>query len=170
MWKKIKNFSNYEVSETGEVRSLGARGKAGKILRQHCNQKRRGYYYVGLGTGQRGVYATKAVHRLVAEAFIPNPEHKPQVNHKDGNKANNAVTNLEWVTHTENIHHSIATGLFNAGSKKEIHQYDTSGKFLKTFKSINEAAKVLGIHRVLISNVINGKHKTTHGFVFKEVS
>lgn len=73
-----------------------------------------GYRYIQLGTTR------KLVHRLIAQTFIPNPDNKPCVNHKDGNKLNNTVSNLEWVTHSENMRHAFDTGIYPArkGSKQ----------------------------------------------------
>lgn len=107
IWKDIENWKGYQVSNLGNVRSFRERGghhilkEPHQIAFQHNNP--RGYLTVGLGKGN----VKACVHRLVASAFIPNPENKPQVNHKDGNKHNNHVSNLEWVTHQENIIHAF---------------------------------------------------------------
>ncbi len=105
MWKECSVCSNYEVSKYGDVR----RKETKRILKQ--NLKKDNYLEVSISMGSRQNVKHYLVHRLVAEAFIPNPENKPQVNHKDGNTTNNQVTNLEWVTNQENITHSIITGL-----------------------------------------------------------
>ena len=107
-WRPVKGFEDrYEVSNDGQIRSLdtvlncrgtGTRIHKGKILPQRANC--RGYITVNLCKDSK--MHTKLVHRLVAEAFIPNIFGKPQVNHIDGNKKNNSITNLEWVTNAEN--------------------------------------------------------------------
>ena len=108
IWKPVKGFENYEVSNLGQVKSLNYnRTKEAKILRL-CKNKD-GYLTVTLYKNGKG-YAKK-VHRLVTAAFIPNPEGKTEVNHIDGNKTNNRVENLEWATHSENMHHAWETGL-----------------------------------------------------------
>lgn len=96
-WKEISGFPDYLVSDNGEVFSK----RHGKILKPYNNYK--GYEKVQLYVDGRSY--KKRIHRLVAEAFINNPEHLPEVNHKDLNKHNNAVSNLEWVTGEENRKH-----------------------------------------------------------------
>ena len=118
----------------------------------------------------------KQVHRLVAEAFIPNPYKKRCVNHKDGNKINNHVDNLEWVTHQENTIHAWETGLQmmtpercyknKVNSSKKVNQYDLNGNLLHTWESQSQAAKHLHIHQTVISNCCLGKQKTGKGFIF----
>lgn len=96
-WKKIEGFPNYSVSNLGRVRN----DKKNRIMEYSYNAKK--YYRVALSKNNKR-YA-RLVHRLVAEAFIPNPDNKPQVNHIDGNKVNNCVNNLEWATNQENQDH-----------------------------------------------------------------
>ncbi|MCI7634018.1 MAG: NUMOD4 motif-containing HNH endonuclease [Mollicutes bacterium] len=117
LWKDIKGYEGcYQVSNLGRIKSLdrmtnnqyGEYFMKGRILKNSII-KDKGYCRVSLNNGNGKI--SKRVHRLVAEAFIPNPENKPEVNHKDGNKLNNCVSNLEWCTNKENIEHSIRTGL-----------------------------------------------------------
>lgn len=122
VWKPIKGFEGlYEVSNMGRVKSLdraynlpieyfpgGKALKKGRIISGNKGDKH--YQQVALFDRQ-GKKKYASIHRLVAEAFIPNPEGKKQVNHIDGNKQNNNVSNLEWVTPSENIIHSYNTGL-----------------------------------------------------------
>ena len=99
MFKTCEKNQKYKVNESGDI--LGA---SGKILKGFIHPK--GYKHVFLGNGD-----CSKVHRLVAQAFIPNPENKPEVNHKDGNKLNNHVSNLEWATHSENMRHAVNNSL-----------------------------------------------------------
>ena len=125
-WKPIKGYEGlYEVSDKGQVRSLdrinhrGTKYK-GRILRNRNTPN--GYYAVMLS--KNGIEKIYTVHRLVATTFIPNPENKEEINHKDGNKKKNILENLEWVTRSENVKHAYKTGLNPSGkgarSKGEI--------------------------------------------------
>lgn len=117
-WKPVVGFeSAYEVSSTGEIRTIARKVKcrggkyriiASKVLSPHIGQD--GYLHVMLSN--QGKSKLVSVHRVVATAFIPNPENKPQVNHRDGNKTNPCVNNLEWVTRSENAQHAIRNNLW----------------------------------------------------------
>lgn len=109
IWKPIKDFEGlYEVSNMGNVRSLNYRCTGEIKILKLCKDKD-GYMVVNLYKNKK-LYR-KSVHRLVAATFIPNIDNKPQVNHIDGDKTNNRVSNLEWCTNSENQHHAWATGL-----------------------------------------------------------
>lgn len=103
MLKEIENYSNYLVSDDGRIFN-----KKGHEIKQRLN--RDGYPTIFLWKNNKGT--CYCVHRRVAIAFISNPENKPCINHKDGNKANNNLDNLEWCTYSENLRHAIDTGLF----------------------------------------------------------
>lgn len=115
----------YQVSNYGNVKSLDRvikekTGKTqtlkGRILKPRINPG--GYYYVGLG--KNGTRATFAIHQLVARAFIPNPNKKRTINHINGNKLSNSVSNLEWSTYSENLEHAYKTGLRQAVKPSEV--------------------------------------------------
>lgn len=102
IWESVNGYEGlYEVSNLGRVRSLKRATTSGVVLKQTVKH---GYMHVCLS--KEGKPSTKSVHRLVAEAFIANPMDKPVVNHLDGDKTNNAVSNLEWATYSENELHS----------------------------------------------------------------
>jgi HNH endonuclease/NUMOD4 motif len=117
IWKKIEGYENYEVSSLGRIRSIGINyvtdyknrrfGRKPKLLKFHFGPQ---YYRVCLS--KKGKQLKYAVHRLVAKAFIPNPENKPEVNHINGDKLDNRVENLEWVTRSENAVHAFKNGFF----------------------------------------------------------
>ena len=138
----------YEVSNLGRVR------RNGKILKPWKNNW--GYLLVSLC--KNGIVRNARIHRLVALAFIPNPQNLPQVNHKDEDKTNNAVSNLEWCTAGYNINYS---------QSKPVLQFDKSGNFITEYKSIIEAERITGISNGKISLCCQGKFKTAGGFVWK---
>lgn len=116
LWLPIENYPGYEISNYGKARSvdrltIGPRGKQwlrlGVLLKQSIGTS--GYSIIA--PSKCGRNHTLMIHRLVAQAFLPNPKNKPEVNHKDGNKQNNHVDNLEWATGSENMRHSTDTEL-----------------------------------------------------------
>ena len=111
-WKPIKGYEGlYEVSNFGRVKSLDRINCCGKRVQSKLFSTQAKKNYITVVLNNDGNSKTFRIHRLVAQAFIPNPENKPCVNHKDGNKQNNHVNNLEWCTHSENMKHAHDTGL-----------------------------------------------------------
>lgn len=109
-WKRMiyhgKDLGDfYLVSNTGEIKGV----KTGKIRKKNINQE--GYYFVGISLGSRSNKPIVKIHRAVAETFIGNPNNLPMINHKDGNKLNNNVENLEFCTHQYNVNHAVKMGL-----------------------------------------------------------
>lgn len=125
IWKDVKDFEGlYQISNTGKVRSLKRNNTNGKILKSAFNYK--GYEVVYFSKNNKK-YVRK-IHRLVAESFIPNLNHKEQVNHIDGNKANNNVDNLEWCTCRENIIHAYRNNLFE--KQRNSHKNKKNGSLV----------------------------------------
>lgn len=179
IWKDIVGFEGYYmVSSFGSVKSFDRRiqhnygGKATRLGRLLKLGVSHGYNYAYLSVNKT-VKAFR-VHRLVAEAFIPNPENRPQVNHKNGIKIDNKIENLEWSTSSENLQHAHSTGL-KLGTKGKvgkdniksipIKQLDPKdGKVIKVWDSIGVASRETGYE---ISNLIKcckGRGKTAYGF------
>lgn len=165
IFKDIKGYEGaYQISNFGNVRSL----KRNILLRQSPDRK--GYLHIILYKNNKSKVGR--IHRLVAETFIPNPENKPQVNHKDGNKLNNCVNNLEWVTNSENQKHAFKLHLqTNSGNNnpraRKINQYDSTGKLIKTWNSFYDITKELGINRSSIWRCCVGKYKKSHNYVWR---
>lgn len=132
IWKPIKDYEGYyEVSNYGRVKSIGNRGR---ILKPKKGNNR--YYYVILS--KNGKPQTKRIHRLVAEAFIPNPDNKPYVDHINTDRNDNRVENLRWVTHKENMNNPITINRIGRKSKS-IVQYNCDTKIIiNNWNSVTE--------------------------------
>ena len=138
MWKKFiyeGQETDYSVSTEGEVR----KDTTNYILSQSSQQD---YKFVGLIIN--GKQKRMRVHRMVALTFIDNPDNKPYVNHINGNRSDNNVENLEWVTPSENTQHAVNTGLFKSGRTRAVIQYNLNGEQMATFESAAEAARQTG--------------------------
>ena len=166
VWKPIAGYEGiYEVSNLGRVRSLdriksnGAR-MMGRVLLQDCSN--RGYMSVELNVDKKNKRCS--IHRLVAMAFIPNPNNLPEVNHKDENKLNNNVCNLEWCTPSYNSNYGTRNERlykkYNLLKEKPIAKYDSNGNLVATYKSIAEAGRING-NRNSIRAVLSGRTKRT---------
>lgn len=177
---------SYQVSNLGKIKSLKY-GKERILIPLNDN-----YGYLMINLSKNGIQRTRRIHRLVAEAFIPNPNNLPEVNHKNGNKTQNVVnlddlygetTNLEWATHQKNCKHRDGNGLRKAPSgknhylygkqvcpekhKRKVKQYDLQGNFIKTWERINDAQRELHIRQGNIISCCKGKRKTAGGYVWK---
>lgn len=155
IWKQVPNtIKTYWVSNLGRFKNSSG------IILVNSKLTPGGYNVVGIDK------VTYRLHRIVALTFIENPENKEQVNHIDGNKTNNAVSNLEWVTNQENQIHKFKTGLGNNFTRK-IGQYDLEHNLIKEFSSIIGAAKELNIGKSNIRGILSNYRKTAGGFIFK---
>ncbi len=168
MWIKIKGYENYEVSNTGRVRS---NFKEPKMLKMSLTNK--GYLKITLRNSKKSITAT--VHRLVAEAFITNLDNKSQVNHKNGNKVDNRVCNLEWMTCSENIRHGYDNGLLTAPNKKRIEC--SNGKiFESSYKAAEWLNETKYKHSKNITSIAKNirrcsinQRPSAYGFTWKDI-
>jgi hypothetical protein len=146
LWLNGEGFTGYAITKTGEVwtSKISHKNLKGDWLQMKLYKDAKGYLRVGL----RGKQESRNffLHRLLAITFLPNPLNLPYINHKDGNKLNNSLDNLEWCTTQGNIQHAYNTGLKRPANTKSVVQIDPhSGKELATFTSITEAIKILNI-------------------------
>lgn len=157
-WRDVLGFEElYQVSSFGNVRTI-KKGEAEMSQQENRN----GYMTVHLR--DKGVERRAMVHRLVAEAFIPNPDGLRDVNHKNGDKSDNRVENLEWVSHSDNMTHSFRELGQNV---RHIVQLDLDNNFIERWNSIVEASEATGICRTDIGECCRGNRKHTKGYKWK---
>lgn len=185
-WKWIEGYEGlYKIFRDGRVLSVDRYDKynrlVGGFLKPQRTGSRRDYWFVGLM--KDGKLKRYYIHRLVALAFIPNPEHKRCVDHIDNDKSNNNVENLRWVTHKENMNNVITrkkmldesykyisqAGTNNPFSRK-IAMYSLDGSLIGEFDSAGQIEKQYGIRSASISRVCYGQRNQTHGYVFRFIN
>lgn len=172
MWKGIEGYLGYEVSNIENVRSqLNRKHKitnTWKILSPRVDHN--GYLFVNLYDNSHNMKSIK-IHRLIAQAFIDNPNKYEQVNHKDENKLNNNANNLEWC----DLNYNINYGTSHARScltrrtccTKNILQYDLHNNFIREFYSLSEASRTLHISISSILDCLKGRTKRSRKFIFR---
>ena len=161
VWKQVKDYEDYyEVSNLGKIKSLH---KSSNIILKDSNRGT----YLAVTLNKKGIQKTFNVHRLVASTFLQEPaDDKYVINHKNGNKFNNVVNNLEWITVKENNKHARDTKL-NIPKKLRVSQYTLDGTFIETFNSIIEAMNKTGFRDTKISSVCKGKRNHVGEFIWK---
>lgn len=167
--KDIKGYEGiYQISNCGRLRSLRRKRVdrnqvlKEKILKQSCLN---GYYIINLlkNSHRKCFY----VHRLVATAFIPNPDNNPCVNHKDENKKNNNINNLEWCTHRYNSNYGTSKARAGEKHKKKVLQYNKNGELIKEWESLSKVANTLNTSISNISCCCSEKQKTSNGYIWR---
>lgn len=159
-WRDIPNYEGlYQVNRIGQIKSL----KTGEL--RSLQWDRNGYRNVRLY--KDGKYYTEMVHRLVAEAFIPNPLNLPEINHINEVKHDNHVDNLEWCTREYNMNYGQVGENVSKALSKAILQFSSTGEFIKRWEGARIAARVLGVDSSSIIRAANGTRKTAYGCLWK---
>lgn len=174
IWKDVVGYEGYyQVSNLGNVRSIDryVKGngltaekqlKKGKMLKQFLKQ---GAWSVTLR--KEGTYKFRYTYRLVAEAFIPNPNNLPLINHIDEDRTNPRVDNLEWCDYSYNITYNEASKRAGKSRNKKVIQYDKEMNEIARYDSVGDAAKAVGAHQQNISQSCSGKQGPCRGFIWK---
>lgn len=178
IWKDIKNYEGfYQISNLGNVRSLDRIKKSkiknnnytksnGKIIKKTVLNT--GYEQVHLS--KYGISKKKQVHRLVAEAFLKNPNNYKEINHKDENPLNNCVNNIEWCDRKYNINYGTRTQRAMKKLSKKINMYDLNNNFIREFNGINEASRLMNISANTICLCCQGKRNKAGNYIWKYVN
>lgn len=180
IWKEIPRYNGaYLISNFGNMKSTERycyHGDKPWLVKERLLSKVVGHTgYIEYQVTYNKKHRSEKAHRLVAEAFIPNPENKPQVNHIDGNKQNNRVENLEWCTNGENSKHAFRTGLNHANytpsnSRKILQINKDTNEIIAKYPSINAALRHFNLPITKRANIVEcckGKQKTGYGYKWK---
>lgn len=173
IWEDIKDYEGvYKISNFGNIKRID-KHKLGRILSYNKDTTR----YPTATLCKNKTRKSVNIHRIVAQTFIPNTENKPCVNHLNGIKTDNRIDNLEWVTYSENIKHSLKVlkqrhnrvGLFGKRNpcSKAVLRFTKSGEYLDSFGGMIDAERCIGINHRRISDCCNGRKKTAGGFVWR---
>lgn len=175
IWKDIKNYEGlYQVSNFGNVKSLERKIKRlehtkkinEKLLKKVIDKT--GYYIVGLSKNNKNKKI--CVHRLVIEAFVPNINNLPCVNHKDENKLNNNLDNLEWCDYKYNNNYGTVKERMKKIKGKPVYQYDLFNNFIKKWESSMEVQRILNIPQSNVSKCCLGKRNRAGGYIWKHTN
>lgn len=189
-WRDIKGYEGlYQVSNKGRVKSLIKETSLGNRIKVHPEKilkpsvGKRGYWVVGLS--KNGKTLTKTLHRLLADAFIPNPDNKPFIDHIDTDKLNCAIENLRWVTSKENTNNPRTLVNMKRATKmawedgkfderenvtfRRVAQYDRQGNLIKEWDSVIDVERTIHVDGSSISAVCLGKRKSAGGYVWKHI-
>jgi hypothetical protein len=157
----IKDFPNYSIDVNGVITNI----KTGKEIKSWVG----GTGYLQVNLYHKGSRSTFKLHRLVADTFIPNPIGLPVINHRDGNKLNNTIDNLEWTTQQDNVRHGVMSDNIRGVGRgaKIVEQYTLDGEMVNEFISCKIAAEFIKGIEGSLRNAASGRQKTYKSFVWK---
>lgn len=171
IWKPVVGYEGlYEVSSLGRIRSVDR-----IVFQQGRSQKYKGcimspfignHGYYGIRLSKNNKKKTYSVHRLVALAFIPNPDNLPVINHKDETHTNNCVSNLEWCTQKYNMNYGTVRERVSEANGLKVAQYDLEGNLINTFRSIKDASRKTGVSATSINGCTIGKYYTGGKYIW----
>ena len=178
-WRPVKGYEGlYEVSDLARVRSLDRMTKRkkkdgtfgltpvrGHIMKQ---SERNGYLFVNLSEGHRKVKSID-IHRIVATAFVPNPNDLTEINHKDENKHNNLPSNLEWCNHQYNTNYGTGKWRKAVPRRKKVEQLTLDGRHVAYYESVCKLSRIKGYSQGNISTVCRGEKPTAYGYQWRYV-
>lgn len=177
IWKPVVGYEGfYEVSNIGRVRSLARivecnDGRKRKIKDRILKGSSYSGGYSGVTLHKDGCTKTANIQRIVAEAFVPNPLEKEEVNHKDENPSNNHASNLEWVTHKENLKYGTrqerARKAIVEAQGRAVRQLSIDGELVAEYESLSAAYNATGTHVSNITKCAKGAYKTAGGYIWK---
>lgn len=164
IWKNIEDNDNYMISNLGRVKSMERTVSFGwskrTIKSRILKPKDNGNGYKLVRIGNKYLY----IHRLTATHFIPNPDNLQEIDHINGNKTDNRVENLRWVTHKDNMNNPITKHKMNSCKKKPVLQYTINNELINKWDSISDVEKKLNIDNSTIIRCCKGKQKTAGGY------
>lgn len=166
MWKDINGYEGYyKISNYGKVVSIPRNGtiKNEKVLKQYKDK----YGYLKVILQKNGIKKNKYIHQLIALAFLNNPNNYSYVNHKDENKLNNNVNNLEWCTQHYNNNYGTRNNRISKNERIKINQYDLNNNFIKTWNGFIEIKETLKIDISSIIRCCQKQYKTSHGYIWR---
>ena len=160
--REIVGFEDYYINEEGRIFNKKMQELKGKWV------DNTGYYQIVLRKNKKRKYVR--IHRLVALTFIPNPDNLPQVNHKDGNKLNNNIDNLEWCTNSENTQHGYDANLYHSKRRKiKVKATHKETKEVFIFSSIRECSEKLSLNRKTISAILFDNKTNNYDYIFEAI-
>lgn len=158
IWKSIKDYEDYEISNLGRIKSY--KNNKERLLKPRKDKD--GYMKIDLCKDNKK--KTHKLHRLVAQAFLANPENKPEVNHKDEDKTNNCASNLQWVTSRENANYGTRNERVANANSIPVVQLDLQGNYINVHQSATQVERELGFYNTHIIKCCKGKLDSAYKF------
>lgn len=181
IWKDVVGYEGYyQISSFGKVKRVSRIGCFGNLIKEHPIAVYEGERYMLVTLNKLGKKRPNLLHRVIAQAFIPNPDNLPEVNHKDGNRLNNSIENLEWCTSSENQLHAYKIGLqinpwigkkgIKHPCSKPVVKLSIDGKEIERFDSVRDAARSVKADESYLSHCCRNKNRKAGGFKWKYAS